>query len=262
MLGAISRLASAIPDISSHRDLGPRQQMTCGQTRAWGLGTMGMWWAGRVRRVWAGLVVATRTRRAATCPQRLHVPHRQHTQVLGPPESQILPPQRHPRLCGCAAPPPGPAGAGWHALASSASTPRPAHTAALARVCTPPQLWLASASPGPVPVCAAPSPPPTPGRGVRTRATFLSPRSPLKDRVGCGGGAVGACAVGDDPGGTGRRGTRPAAPSQCWPPRPGRRLLARRRGGMGARSQVVACARVVWAARAPPPLQPPPQLPP
>ena len=37
-------------------------------------------------------------------------------------------------------------------------------------------------------------------------------------------------------------------PSQCWPPRPGRRLLARRRGGMGARSQAVARSRVVWAA--------------
>ena len=53
-----------------------------------GMGTMGMWSAGRVRRVWDGLVVATRTRRAATCPHRLHVPRRQDTQVLGPPESQ------------------------------------------------------------------------------------------------------------------------------------------------------------------------------
>ena len=53
-----------------------------------GKGTMGMWSAGRVRRVWDGLVVATQTRRAATCPQRLHVSRRQGTQVLGPSESQ------------------------------------------------------------------------------------------------------------------------------------------------------------------------------
>ena len=49
-----------------------------------GLGTMGIWSLGRVRRVWDGLVMATRTRRAAMCPRRLHVPRRQHTQLLGP----------------------------------------------------------------------------------------------------------------------------------------------------------------------------------
>ena len=56
-----------------------------------------------------------------------------------------------------------------------------------------------------------------------------------------------ARAAGDDAAGQAGAG-HGQPPSQCWPPRPGRRLLARRRGGMGARSQVVVRARVVWAA--------------
>ena len=158
------------------------------------------------------------------------------------------PPQRHPRLCGYAAPPPGPSGAGWHALASSASTPRPTHTAALARVCTPPQLWLASASPEPVPVCAAPFPPPTPA-GVCGLAQPPCRRGP-HTRTGwdVAGGAVGARSRGRLRG-TGRRGTRPAAPASAGHRGPAAASVATSAAeeAWAPAARLVARARVVWA---------------
>ena len=225
-----------------------------------GKGTMGILSTGRVRRVWDGLVVATRTRRAATCPQQ--APRSAPTGHPGPWAARVPdpPPQRHPRLCGCAAPPPGPAGAGWHALASSASTPRPAHTAALARVCTPPQLWLASASPGPVPVCAAPSPPPTPA-GVCGLAQPPCRRGPHSRTGWDVAGVRLARAVGDDPAAQAGAGhgqpPQPVLATEARPPPP--RPPQRRHG----RTQPGRRPRPGGLGRpAPPPLQPPPQLPP
>ena len=219
---------------------------------------MGLWWAGRVRQVWAGLVVATRTRRAATCPHRLHVPRRQGTQVLGPHESlirhhngtrvSVYAPHRHLDLR-------EQGGMLWRPAPPS---PRPAHTATLAHVCTPPHLWLASASPGPAPVCAAPSPAPTPA-GVCGLAQPLCRRDPHSRTGWDVAGVRLARAVGDDAAAQAGAGhgqpSQPVLATEARPPPP--RPPQRRHG----RTQPGCRPRLGGLGRPdPPPLQSLPSL--
>ena len=227
-------------------DLGPRQQVACGQDRKWARarwafgrqagcdGCGPAWWwppghAGRPRAPKGSTFRADRAPRSlgrtspkpatTTAPTSLWM-RRAATWTCGSRVACSGVQRLHPTTC-------------THSCTSSRL-----HTAtALARVCI--------ARAGACVRCALPSPTPAGVCGLAQPPCRRGPHS----RTGWDVAGVRlARAVGDDPAGQAGAGHGQPLASQCWPPRPGRRLLARRRGGMGARSQVVARARVVWAA--------------